>query len=410
MDQRDLFALAERYPTPFYLFDAGELTRRVDHLRSVLPPDTGLCYAVKANPFLARELSALAERLEICSPGEYAICRQLGLPPSQYVISGVYKDPRWVEELMARGDVEEMLCTVESMAQYRLLRKGALDHGRRLKLLLRLTSGSQFGLELEEIREILAQPHPLLHIQGLQYFSGTQKSSLKRLDRELRLLEEVLARLQADFGPLEELELGPGFPVSYFDDDGEQDEAFLVQAAQRLARLDFAGALTLELGRSMAASCGSYVTRVVDRKRNQGQNYAILDGGIHQLVYYGQSMAMRRPPVALFPPRPEQSPEPWNLCGALCTVNDILVKQLPLPALEIGDLLAFGKAGAYCMTEGIGLFLSRELPQILLRRPDGTVCSLREPFPTGALNTPNYDEKVRRFDGTAAYHFERDPA
>lgn len=391
MHESELCSLAERFPTPFYLFDGEELERRVAHLRAVLPPDTGLCYAVKANPFLARELGGLVERLEICSPGEYAICRQLGLDPSQYVISGVYKDPQWMEELASREDVEQMICTVESMAQYQLLCRMAQKYGRHLKLLLRLTSGSQFGLERQEIQEILAHLDPRMEVRGIQYFSGTQKTSVKRLARELRMLEEFLTSLQDQYGPIAELELGPGFPVSYFADDAEQDEEVLVQAAQQLAQLSFAGTLTLELGRSIAASCGTYVTRVVDRKTNQGQNYAIVDGGIHQLVYFGQSMAMRRPQVALLPPRSGDGVENWNICGSLCTVNDILVKQLPLSQLEIGDALAFGRAGAYCMTEGISLFLSRDLPSVLLRRPDGQVLCLRRPVETCTWNTPNYE-------------------
>lgn len=390
MSDPSLSPLLERFLTPFYLFDAETLRRRVDHLRQALPPRAALCYAVKANPFLAREASGLVERLEICSPGEYAICRRLGLPSRQFVISGVYKDARWVEEMLAREDGEEMIYTVESMAQFRLLRETAGRYGRKLSLLLRLTSGSQFGLERRELEEILSQPHPRLHIRGLQYFSGTQKTSVKRLARELRMLEEVLADLQARFGPLEELELGPGLPVSYFSDDANEDEGVLTQAGALLGQLNFEGRLTLELGRSIAASCGQYVTRVVDQKTNQGQNYAIVDGGIHQLVYYGQSMAMRRPQISLFPPRPQQEPQNWNICGSLCTVNDILVKQLPLSKLEIGDVLVFGNTGAYCMTEGIGLFLSRELPGVLLRRRDGQVLSLREPTPAAPFNTPNY--------------------
>lgn len=391
MHELELLSLTERFPTPFYLFDGEELERRVAHLRAVLPPDTGLCYAVKANPFLARELGGLVERLEICSPGEYAICRQLGLDPSQYVISGVYKDPQWMEELASREDMEQMICTVESMAQYQLLCRVAQKQDRHLKLLLRLTSGSQFGLERQEIQEILAHLDPRMEVRGIQYFSGTQKTSVKRLARELRMLEEFLTSLQDQHGPIAELELGPGFPVSYFADDAEQDEEVLLQAAQQLAQLSFAGTLTLELGRSIAASCGTYVTRVVDRKTNQGQNYAIVDGGIHQLVYFGQSMAMRRPQVALLPPRSGDGVENWNICGSLCTVNDILVKQLPLSRLEIGDVLAFGRAGAYCMTEGISLFLSRDLPSVLLRRPDGQVLCLRRPVETCTWNTPNYE-------------------
>ena len=380
MDKTELMELTRRFPTPFYLFDGEALERRVAHLREVLPRDTALCYAVKANPFLAREVSALVERLEICSPGEYAICRQLGLEPSQYVISGVYKDPQWMEELASREDVEKMICTVESMAQYHLLW---------------LTSGNQFGLNPQEIEEILSlyREDKFLELRGIQYFSGTQKTSVKRLGRELRMLEEFLSSLQDQYGPIPELELGPGFPVSYFADDAEQDEEVLLQAVQQLAQLSFPGKLTLELGRSIAASCGTYVTRVVDRKTNQSQNYAIVDGGIHQLVYFGQSMAMRRPQVELLPPRDGDGVENWNICGSLCTVNDILVKQLPLSRLEVGDVLAFGNAGAYCMTEGIALFLSRDLPGVVLCTPDGRAVLARDHLATHPLNTPNHQKE-----------------
>ena len=51
---------------------------------------------------------------------------------------------------------------------------------------------------------------------------------------------------------------------------------------------------------------------------------------MHQLVYYGQSMAMKHPPGGPLSPRVGEEPQPWTLCGALCTINDILVKRLPL--------------------------------------------------------------------------------
>lgn len=208
-----------------------------------------------------------------------------------------------MEELASREDMEQMICTVESMAQYQLLCRVAQKQDRHLKLLLRLTSGSQFGLERQEIQEILAHLDPRMEVRGIQYFSGTQKTSVKRLGRELRMLEEFLTALQDQYGPIAELELGPGFPVSYFADDAEQDEEVLVQAAQQLAQLflyrhTYPGA-GAEHRRQLRHLCDP----VVDRKTNQGQNYAIVDGGIHQLVYFGQSMAMRRPQVALLPPR-----------------------------------------------------------------------------------------------------------
>ena len=64
-------------------------------------------------------------------------------------------------------------------------------------------------------------------------------------------------------------------------------------------------------------------------------------------------------------------------------------KQLPLPSLHVGDVLAFERTGAYCMTEGISLFLSRDLPAVLYRHPDGQVDELRSHFATYHLNTSN---------------------
>lgn len=265
-------------------------------------------------------------------------------------------------------------------AQYHLLCQVARKHGRRLKLLLRLTSGSQFGLERKEIHQILAQPDPQIEVRGIQYFSGTQKTSVKRLGRELRMLEEFLSSLQDQYGPIPELELGPGFPVSYFADDAEQDEEVLLQAAQQLASCLFPESSPWSWDEASPPAAGTYVTRVVDRKTNQSQNYAIVDGGIHQLVYFGQSMAMRRPQVELLPYRDGDGVENWNICGSLCTVNDILVKQLPLSRLEVGDVLAFGNAGAYCMTEGISLFLSRDLPAYCCAKRTDRCSACAAPF------------------------------
>ena len=33
----------------------------------------------------------------------------------------------------------------------------------------------------------------------------------------------------------------------------------------------------------------------------------------------------------------------WTLCGSLCTVNDVLVREFELESLEMGDVLAFAK-------------------------------------------------------------------
>ena len=106
------------------------------------------------------------------------------------------------------------------------------------------------------------------------------------------------------------------------------------------------------------------------------------------MVYYGQSMAMKQPLCQLFPDGTGKGENLWNLCGSLCTMNDILVKQLPADHVKTGDVVLFKNTGAYAMTEGIALFLSRDLPRILIRENDRVLC-VRDGYQTYPLNLPS---------------------
>ena len=389
MTSEQIGQVARDYGTPAYIFDIPKLKERVEYLRSHLPEQVRLCYAIKANTFITEALNDCMPRFEVCSPGEYRVCQALNIPPEKLVISGVYKTPAFIRELVSTQP-EIGVYTVESPAHLRLLQEAAKEQNTTLRVLLRLTSGNQFGLDKPVLREIITNRSQWdgLDILGIQYFSGTQKTSLKKLKRELERLDELIAALEAEDGFVcRELEYGPGFPAFYFQGEAFDEDSFLTEFAALLEGLNTSARITLELGRGIAACCGTYLTGVVDLKQNKGQNYAILDGGMNHLVYFGQSMAMKLPHCRVYPPRREGE-EIWNLCGALCTANDILVKQLPVKDLQIGDVFAFENTGAYCMTEGISLFLSRALPQVLLLEEGGVFRSVRPITPTYPFNTP----------------------
>ena len=101
-----------------------------------------------------------------------------------------------------------------------------------------------------------------------------------------------------------------------------------------------------------------------------GTAYAIVDGGIHHVNYLGGNMGMRVPIIEQSPAR-EGDMQPWALCGSLCTTADVLVRKAELHPLEQGDVLAFMNIGAYSVTEGPALFLSRDMPRIILRGETG---------------------------------------
>lgn len=408
LDDTVLEGLAADFGTPLYVYDLDEVARAAATLRRALPEGVGLCYAAKANAFVLGAVAAAVERVEACSPGELRTCRRLGLPAEGIVVSGVHKDEATVRvALSAPG--EGPVVTIESAAQLALVERVARELGVRVRLLLRLSSGNQFGLDAGELgavaarlcrRDAAAWADPV----GVQYFSGTQKVSARRLRREVERLDRLVADLRAETGwEVAELEYGPGLPVAYFEGDDLDEPALLGELSDALGQMRFSGRVTLEVGRRLVASCGTYLTRVVDAKVVRGQRYAIVDGGMNHLTYYGQSMAMRRPPCRLVgaggsaagaaagdKPAPGDDPAPgWNVCGSLCTVNDIIAKQLPLEGLGVGSLLAFGRAGAYCATEGMALFLSRDLPAVAL--VDGAGARLvRGRIPTDQLNAPSH--------------------
>lgn len=377
--------------TAYYVFDLRILRQRASYLRSLLGEHIAIAYAIKANPFLVDGARDLVERLEICSPGESEICDGLGIDPRMTVISGVNKTPAFIEKLVK--DTDGRIYTVESMTQFALLDSLSRKYGKRLSLLLRLTNDSQFGINEEEIEEIVRNraQYPNLELRGIQFFSGTQKTSLKKLKREIVHLDKLLCHLEESCGyRAPELEYGTGFPVAYFGEELEE-EALIGGFRQLLEEMTWQGEITLELGRSLAASCGSYFTHVADKKRNHGQNYLILDGGMHQLQYFGQYMGMKIPKVSLCGKEQEAPTDSWNLFGSVCSMNDILVKALPLPEVAIGDTLRFDNAGAYSMTEGAALFLSRDLPAIFLIDSEGNLICARQTTETFPFNTIQKD-------------------
>ena len=391
MKQEIIENILNNFETPIYVFDIDKLKQRIKFLRENLTKRLELCYAIKANTFIVKEINDDVDRFEVCSPGEYSICEEANITPEKIVISGVYKTPS-VIDYMITNNSKIGRYTVESIEQLNLLEELSKKHNVTLKVLLRLTSGNQFGINEEDIENIISKKdsYTNLYFEGIQYFSGTQKRTNKRLQKEIDYLDEFLIRLQEKYNYVaDELEFGTGFPVHYFQGEEFDEVEFLKEFSNGIDNMKYKGKIVIELGRSIAASCGYYITKVVDKKTNKGQNYAILDGGIHHLVYYGQTMAMKFPHLEIYPSRNDENTEDWNLMGSLCTINDIIIKQYSVKNLQIGDAFIFKNTGAYCMTEGISLFLSRELPQVALLKNEKLEL-VRDTFKTFTLNKANY--------------------
>ena len=386
--------LLEKYKTPFFVFNIDTLIKRIEFLKEALS-NAHLCFAIKANTFIVKELNDYVDRFEVCSDGEYQICKILDVSRNKIVLSGVNKSPEDFENIFSHNE-EVGIFTSESLKQYELLSGLAQKYNRKIKMLLRLTSNNQFGMTRDEIINIIKKNnYDLIDIVGIEYFSGTQHYHVKRLRKELDALKEFIDELKSEHNFIvKELEYGPGLPVYYFQCEEEDfNEVDYLNELNNIIYENFRDlTVTLEIGRSIAADCGTYFTSVVDIKTNKSGNFAIVDGGINHLVYYGQTMAMKIPEFKIISSSTKELLDTYNICGSLCTINDIIVKQLLVPSLGVGDVFVFYKTGAYSVTEGMNLFLSRDLPKVILIK-DNTDYLVRNKICSYDINCPKYEKK-----------------
>ena len=393
MRREQLEYAAARYGTPLYLYDLDVLKQQTDRIRGALGDETGLCYAMKANPFLTKEMAEYADRIEVCSMGEFEICRQLEIPPEKLFISGVLKKKEDIYKIL---DICQDRCryTVESVKQLHYFLEWSDAHMKVLRLYPRLTNGSQFGMDEDAVRSVIsiANMSPYLEIEGLHYFSGTQKRRVRQFQEELEMLDKLLLKMRDEWKVrIGHLEYGPGTAVPYFE--GKEAKTYtdegLAALREAVGSMRWKGNVTIELGRALAAECGYYLTEIRDVKNNNGKHYCIVDGGNHQLNYDGQIRGMYRPKMQVIPGENRGPKRKWTVCGALCTMNDVLCSETDLADVRTGRVLVFENTGAYSAMEGMALFLSHELPAVVSYGAEPGWSLLRDRRPTYVWNMPD---------------------
>ena len=388
MDNAQLLAAARKYGTPTFVFDEVMLDQRMREIKAIVGENVRLCYSIKANPFLLPAMSLLTEKLEVCSPGEMEICMDCHVAPETVLVSGVNKT---LPDILAAVDYGMRDFTAESPLHVQLLEEAAALRGVTLQVLLRLTAGTQFGMDESDLRAAIAKQSktPHLAIVGIHYFAGTQRKKLADQRKEIAEIIALCDALKADYGfEVQKLEYGPGLYYPYFiHEDSTDTLAPVRELAPDLKALGKRFDLTVEMGRFFVSECGYYLTAVADAKTNKGSRYAILDGGMHHVNYLGSNMGMRVPHILHIPGEshiPGEN-EDVMLCGSLCTTADVLVRKAILPPLAVGDVLCFTRIGAYSVTEGPALFLSRNMPRIVLHTQEDDVL-VRDTIHTSQLN------------------------
>ena len=379
-----LTRIAERAGrTPFYVYDRAVIDARVDLLRTHLPAEVKLHYAIKANPMpaLVCHVARRVDGLDVASAGELKIALDSGISPAEVSFAGPGKSESELAQAVASG----VLINVESLRELDILGRlrARLGVGPRVALRvnpdfelkssgMRMSGGpKQFGIDAEAVPEVLEQIGRCgLGFEGFHIFSGSQNLRAEAICEAQDKAVELAVRLaEAAPAPVRVLNIGGGFGIPYFPGDAPLDLApigeNLHRLAQRTASLLPHARIVIELGRYLVGEAGVYVCRVVDRKVSRGQVFLVTDGGLHHHLAasgnFGQTIR-KNYPVAIGNRMRGERREPASVVGPLCTPLDLLADRMDLAAAREGDLVVVFQSGAYGYTASPTAFLGHPPP------------------------------------------------
>ncbi|GIF02555.1 alanine racemase [Actinoplanes siamensis] len=349
-------AALRRLPAPAcaYLYDRSALRAQVARLRSALPRGTTILYAVKANghPAVVQTLAAECDGLEVASGGELDLAVRAGA--RRIVFGGPGKTDA---ELIAAAQAGALL-NVESVFELRRL----AGLGVRADVCLRVNRDSvavtgshamtgaptPFGIDENQLGAVFDALPAGLTVTGFHLHAVSNNLDGTAHAAFLRDAISWSAQVAPRYGvTLRVVNAGGGLGVDHTS-AASIDLAPLSQVA-----VPAGVELILEPGRYLAADAGWYAAEVLDLKTTHGRTFAVLRGGTHHFrlpAAWGYSHPFTVLPVDAWDrpyPRPEVAGTPVDAVGELCTPRDVLTRGQHVDALRVGDLLVFGRTGAY---------------------------------------------------------------
>ena len=356
---------------PFYIFDEARLNQNLQMIRDALPSGIKVCFSMKANPWLVETLKDTIDYLEICSPGELGRCKELKVKGQKMVLDGLMKTDAEIRQAVCDGVSSISIDSVEQMDQ---VERVAREEGKNgVQILLRLSSGNQFGMDKEEILSVLRNKNRYPHLSaiGIHYYSGTQKKNERQVQKEYDILNKDLDEIKAAADDnFRILELGGGCGLAYFKENNTEDKEKYRQVwettLRNIERLSACWDVVYEVGRLLAASSGIYVTRIIQKKARDDKDFLIVNGGSNHFSYYGQTAGLRTPYIQIVSQKQGLKIQKKTvICGSLCTSQDILIGNSDQYG-DIEDYVVFYLTGAYSVTECCSDFLSRSRPALFL--------------------------------------------
>jgi diaminopimelate decarboxylase len=370
----DTVELAHRFGTPLYVYDEDTIRERCREYRSSIEAayaDSLVLYASKAfsGPMVLQIVQQEGLGLDVVSGGELFTALSVSFPSERIYFHGNNKSP---DELGMAIESNVGRVVVDSFHELELLDRLVAERGRRQPVLLRLSPGveahthefrktgildSKFGFPIitGQAEEAVARATSTRNLELLGYHChiGSQIFELEPYVEATQIAFQFAREMRQKHGvEVREYSPGGGWGVAYTREDDPWPIAEIVSQVghalqQASAQHDLGWPrMVIEPGRSIVAQAGVALYTVGAIKRIPGvRTYVSVDGGmadnIRPAIYGARYEALVANKVD------SASSETVTIAGKYCESGDLLIKDIALPPVASGDILAVPTAGAY---------------------------------------------------------------
>ena len=261
---------------------------------------------------------------------------------------------------------------VDNFVEMKLLNALAAEKGQKVNVLLRITPGveahtheyistgqtdSKFGFDLSNGTAFQAVEEALqmsqLQLLGVHSHIGSQIFEVEGFKMAVEKVAGFAARIRDELGKVfSVINLGGGFGIRYIEGDTPLHVMDYVKAISEAIKLYFAAhqypipEIWIEPGRSIVGEAGTTLYTVGTMKDIPGvRKYVAVDGGMSDnprpALYESKYEGM------LANKAHESDEEVVSIAGKACESGDMLIWDLKLPKVEVGDILAVSCTGAY---------------------------------------------------------------
>jgi len=372
----DCVALLHKYGSPLYVFDEATIRSQCrEYLQEFKTRYRNSTAAYASKAFINRAVAQIIKEegmwLDTVSGGEISVAQAVGFDPGKVFFHGNNKSEM---ELNMALDWGLGRIVVDNLHELDLLNR--LAGGRRMKaqILLRLNPGidphthkhtttgildSKFGLPIGtgQAEEAVSKALLLKNIvlQGLHFHLGSPISETAPYKQGLEVVLKFAAEMKAKHSfDMKEISPGGGFPVKYISSAeippvssyADSIVSNLVSLAGKLGLSK--PRLIIEPGRSIIARSGVALYTVGSIKDIPSvRTYVCVDGGmgdnIRPALYEAKYEALLANKVKA------RNTGKITIAGRYCESGDILIRDIAMPEVAAGDLVAIPVCGAYCI-------------------------------------------------------------